>query len=207
MRVGAALVLVVVGIYVVGSMGRAPASVGRTDRGFTRLVDAVRPPAQPTRRACHAARRAVTYYAAVLDRWSRMTGERAGRLRSVGPCPLYRAHVLRVKAIAARARARRWLRENYDWRSFMPAKWRRVGACETGYGREPGSFSWDSGTYVSFAGIYRPGYDQHAAYIGLRGWDQTKRELGRLPTPREQLRVAEEIQRRYGFGAWGCGGA
>ena len=86
----------------------------------------------------------------------------------------------------------------------MPDKWQRIGACETGYGRRPGSFSWDSGRYVSFAGIYRAGYSQYAHEIGQLSWDETRSRLGRYPTPREQLNVALRIYYHFGFSGWGC---
>lgn len=92
----------------------------------------------------------------------------------------------------------------------MPAKWVRVGRCETGGtagATAAGNFAWDSGVYVSAFGIIRSGYADFAHAVGLRSWDETWIEKGRLPTPREQWRVADALQRRYGFGAWGCGGA
>lgn len=146
----------------------------------------------------------MTYYAGVRNHWLEVQGAPNARIHGRSKCPLYLARVLRRKAFAARSRARLWRRDNYSWRLWLPDKWQRVGACETGYGRRPGSFSWDSGRYVSFAGIYRPAFDQHAHYIGQLGWDETKRRLGRLPTPREQYNVALEIWRRYGFSGWGC---
>lgn len=154
------------------------------------------------------ARKGVTFYSRRIAYWRNRTGQPAGLDHGdAGRCPRYLGRVLRLKSYATRKRAEAWLAYHYDWRSWLPDKWARIGACETGYGQRPGRWDWDSGTYVSAFGIYRPGYAQHAAYIGLLGWDETRRRLGRLPTPREQLRVAEEIQRRYGFGAWGCGGA
>jgi hypothetical protein len=123
------------------------------------------------------------------------------------PCPRWLAHVLQRKARAARWEYIDWHAYHWDWWKWMPAKLQRVGACETGYGKRPGNFHWDSGTYVSFAGIIRDGYATFAHALGLRSWDETRRELGRDPTPREQVLVTIALQSRYGWGAWGCGGS
>lgn len=133
-------------------------------------------------------------------------------------CPRYLVHVLQRKARAWRLRLERWFDYQYDWRSWMPAKHRRVGACETGYGREPGNFSWDTrvfdgegnfvGGYVSFAGIYGPGYDDDAHRVGNLGWDETVRKLHRLPTPREQMQAVDSHREAHGgWSGWGCRGA
>ncbi len=92
----------------------------------------------------------------------------------------------------------------YRWRVWLPDKWQRIGACETGYGKRPGDFTWDSGKYVSAFGIYRPAWYQ----FGGSRWP-TGRELAadgtlHLPTPWEQYQVALRIWRRYGFSGWGC---
>jgi hypothetical protein len=95
-------------------------------------------------------------------------------------------------------------RFEYDWRRWLPDKFARVGACETGYGQRPGSWTWDTrqfdaqghfvGGYVSAFGIYAPAYEAFHRWTGLN-------------TPREQYEVAAAIHERYGWGAWGCGGA
>lgn len=124
------------------------------------------------------------------------------------PCPQYLARALKRKAHAARVRYERWHEFNYAWWKWMPEKHQRVGACETGYGKRPGSFSWDSGRYVSFAGIYRLAYDDDAHRVGNLGWDETKRKLGRLPTPREQMQAVDSHRAAHGgWSGWGCRGA
>jgi hypothetical protein len=123
-------------------------------------------------------------------------------------CPRYLAGVYKRRAHIARKAYEVWHHYHYDWQAWLPAKHRRVGACETGYGREPGDFTWDSGTYVSFAGIYRPGYDDDAHRIGNLGWDETKRKLGRIPTPREQMQAVDSHRAAHGgWSGWGCRGA
>ncbi len=81
------------------------------------------------------------------------------------------------------------------WELWLPAKFYRVARCETGV-----RWDWDSGTYVSAYGIIRPAYDNFARALGLAAWN------GRN-TPRDQYRVADAIRARYGWRAWGCGGA
>lgn len=125
---------------------------------------------------------------------------RPSRESRTGRCPRVR-HL----AVVARTRARhahrvylRWWRE-YAWWDWMPAKFYRVARCETG-----ARWDWDSrqfdaqghyvGGYVSAFGIYWP------AYESIRHWTGHN-------TPREQYNVAASIQSRYGWGAWGCGGA
>jgi hypothetical protein len=110
--------------------------------------------------------------------------------------------VLQHKAYRARLAYQRWHAYHYEWRTWLPDKFARVGACETGYGRKPGSWTWDSGTYVSAFGIYRPAYAQFARLTGTPTWDEPGAR-----TPREQFIVASAIQARYGWGAWGCGSA
>lgn len=112
------------------------------------------------------------------------------------------------RAADARVEADRWVDTNYAWWKWLPDKWQRVGACETGYGRRPGNWSHDSGTYVSAFGIYRAGYADDAHRIGNLSWDETRRDLGRLPTPREQYDAALSHYRAHGgFSGWGCRGA
>ena len=43
-----------------------------------------------------------------------------------------------LRAVGARVRLADW----------MPDKWQRIGACETGYGKRPGDFHWNSGAVL-----------------------------------------------------------
>lgn len=157
---------------------------------------------------CPAVKKAVHYYAGRIAFWRSKMGAASApsTLRRTG-CPRYLAKVLRAKSLAAKRAYLRWYEYHYHWQAWLPAKWARIGACETGYGRRPGSWTWDSGTYVSAFGIYRAGYTQFAHEIGQLGWDETRSRLGRYPTPREQYNVAARIAYHFGYGAWGCGGA
>lgn len=169
-----------------------------------------------------SARRALAFYVRRALEWRAKMGagparptlgsSGTGRYTSPLPCPRYLAHVLRRKAYAARRAWERWHAYHYDWRSWMPAKHQRVAACETGHqgGSGPGGsrWDWDSGTYVSAFGIYRPAYDDDARRVGNLGWDETRRRLGRFPTPREQMQAVDSHRAAHGgWSGWGCRGA
>lgn len=117
----------------------------------------------------------------------------------------YLAKRWRAKAYAARMAYERWYVYHYDWPSWLPDKWQRIGACETGYGRRPGQWTWNSGTYQGAFGFYHGSWD---AFVG-----SANPKAGPYPseaynaTPRQQYEVALAIWRRYGFSGWGCRGA
>lgn len=172
--------------------------------------------ARPSSPANCSAHRAVPFYAARVDYWLAKLGapkrDAAPSLGARGKCPRYLAHVLQRKAYGLRKAYARWHAYHYDWRSWMPAKHQRVAACETGHqgGTGPGGsrWDWDSGTYVSAFGIYRAGYDDDAHRVGNLGWDETIRNLGRYPTPREQMQAADSHRAAHGgWSGWGCRGA
>lgn len=115
------------------------------------------------------------------------------------------------RAQVAQKAYQRW-HFHWAWWDWLPAKHQRVAACETGHqgGTGPGGsrWDWDSGTYVSAFGIYRPAYNDDAARAGNLGWDETKRKLGRLPTPREQMQAVDSHRAAHGgWSGWGCRGA
>jgi len=155
---------------------------------------------------CPSVRKALRYYTKQYLHWTglRVGAVNAGRLSAQKPssCPRYLLHIRQAKARAAHKAWNAYFHYHYAWSDWLPDKYARVGACETGYGKRPGSWTWDSGTYVSAFGIYRAGYNQFARILGLPAWDDPGHR-----TPREQYLVAQYIQRRFGWGAWGCGGA
>jgi hypothetical protein len=86
----------------------------------------------------------------------------------------------------------------WSWRLWLPDKWARLGACETGYGRRPGNWRWDSGTHVSAFGITRANYAADARAAHMPQWD-------RHPSPWQQYRTALAHYRLHGgFSGWGC---
>lgn len=150
--------------------------------------------------SCSQARRGLRWYVRVTEGWRVRMGARGQALPpqvgAAASCSRVRqlAKAWRAKARNARLRYERWYEHEYAWWKWLPDKFARVGACETGYGKRPGSWTWDSGTYVSAFGIYRPAYEAYHRWTGHN-------------SPREQYEVAAAIQSRYGWGAWGCGGA
>jgi len=94
---------------------------------------------------------------------------------------------------------------HYAWRDWLPAKWQRVGACETGYGKRPGRWDWNSGTYQGAFGFYHGSWDAFAPRADRKS-GLFLREAYRA-TPRQQYEVALAIWRAYGFSGWGCRGA
>ena len=142
-----------------------------------------------------SSRKAVKFYAGRIAYWRDKMGagaDQPGVRRHL--CPRYLAHVLQRKAYGLRKEYARWVEHEYHWWKWLPAKYQRVGRCETGGtvgASAAGNWHWDSGTYVSAFGFIR------AAFPTWNGHN----------TPREQYQVAASIQARYGWGAWGCGGA
>jgi hypothetical protein len=159
-------------------------------------------PPKPTARVtvapekCPDARKAVRFYGRKLGEWRVKMGagssQRASQPAPPGlRCPHVRrlAHTLQRKAHDARVRYQDWHYHEYRWDHWLPAKFYRVARCETGV-----RWDWDSGTYVSAFGIIRVAYEWYHPWTGHN-------------SPREQYEVAAAIQRRFGWGAWGCGGA
>lgn len=152
---------------------------------------------------CAGSNRAIDYYRRVV----RDTLERIGPVdlpaRRWWGCESARRRAVEWRAKARRARTvvEKWLADQYAWERWLPDKFARVGACETGYGQRPGNWAHDSGTYVSAFGIIRSAYDDFSHRLGYPGWDEGGR------TPRQQYEVAAAIEAAYGWSAWGCGGA
>lgn len=182
-----------------------PAMAGSTSSGSPG-TSSKKPRAQVER--CAEARKAITFYRAARISWDRKREAKPPRSFEK-PRSCARARVLaaqaRENAQQARALYKAWVEYHYDWPSWLPSNWQALGACETGYGKRPGDWTWDSGTYVSAFGIYRPGYRDDAHRIGNLSWDETKKQLGRYPTPREQYEAGLSHLRTHGDG-WGCPG-
>ena len=88
----------------------------------------------------------------------------------------------------------------WKWQVWLPDKWQRVGACETGYGKRPGRWDWNSGTYQGAFGFYHGSWDQ---FKPVSWWPRE----AYLATPWQQYQTALAIHRRFGFSGWGCRGA
>lgn len=86
-----------------------------------------------------------------------------------------------------------WQRQ-YDWETWLPDKWRRIGVCETqlNWRHSNSSYQGAFGFAVSSWDAFKlPGYPDEA-------WQAT---------PWQQYQVALAIYDRYGFSGWGCRGA
>jgi len=85
----------------------------------------------------------------------------------------------------------------WKWEKWLPDKWQRIGACETGYGRRPGRWNWNSGTYQGAFGFHHDSWDH---FKPVAWWPNE----AYLATPWQQYRTALAIAARYGLSGWGC---
>jgi hypothetical protein len=85
----------------------------------------------------------------------------------------------------------------WKWWVWLPDKWQRIGACETGYGKRPGRWDWNSGLYQGAFGFAVSSWDQ---FKPVSWWPSE----AYLATPWQQYQTALAIHRRYGFSGWGC---
>jgi len=155
---------------------------------------------EPRSERCHA-RKGLRFYQVRASFWAHKMGAGKGtRLtHGTGTCPRFAARIAREKARAARRTYERWHVYHYRWDLWMSDKFQRIGACETGYGKRPGDFKWNSGTYQGFAGFYYGTWDAYKP----RGAPSE----AFLATPREQYQCALNVLAAHGYGAWGCGSA
>lgn len=103
--------------------------------------------------------------------------------------------LLSTPALAARTPA--WKQAwQYRWQVWLPDKWQRIGACETGYGKRPGNWHWNSGTYQGAFGFHYTSWDRFRP----AGYPSEAYQA----TPWQQYMVALAIWRRFGLSGWGC---
>jgi len=182
--------------------GQAAPVVQTVDPGLVRESQGVRPRSE----TCPTARQGLRFYVSRYNLWrGKMGAATSTRLPSRHGCPRYLAGVFRAKARAARLAYERWHEYHYAWQRWLPDKWQRIGACETGYGRRPGNWRHNSGTYQGAFGFAVSSWDGF-----VRSADPKARPYpseAYLATPRQQYEVALAIWRRYGFSGWGCRGA
>jgi hypothetical protein len=117
----------------------------------------------------------------------------------------YAANEWRARSRKAQARFRSWQRYHYEWANWLPDKWQRIGACETGYGRRPGNWQHDSGTYQGAFGFAVSSWDGFVPRADPKAGPYPSEAY--LATPRQQYEVALAIYRTYGLSGWGCRGA
>ena len=156
----------------------------------------------PTAPFCASARKAVKYYAGRIAYWRSKMGAatpndsppRAGR------CPRYLAHVLQRKAHTAHKAFIRWFEYHWHWKAWLPAKWVRIGICETGL-----NWRHSNSSYEGAFGFALSSWDSFVPYADRRAGPYPPNAY--MATPRQQYEVALAIWRRYGYSGWGCRGA
>ena len=88
----------------------------------------------------------------------------------------------------------------WQWQAWLPDKWARIGACETGYGQRPGRWDWNSGTYQGAFGFAVSSWDK---FKPVAWWPDEAYDA----TPWQQYQTALAIHDKYGLSGWGCRGA
>ena len=153
---------------------------------------------------CNSAKRAIVYYRKMVWKYQGELGE--NHLPTYYPerkrnACAYKRWVAKNWQGQARAYREEVLAYRYDyaWWLWLPDKWQRIGACETGYGHRPGDWKWNSGTYQGAFGFYYGTWD---AYKPVGAPSEAY-----LATPRQQYQTALNVKAAHGYGAWGCGGA
>jgi len=186
----------VVGWYVTRSGAAAARSIAHTASAFRLTSSAPE--------SCKPAARAIRFYSARTHEWQDKRGGRHADRIKWPTCSWarYAAREWHARAEAARESYERWHAYHWDWQSWLPDKWQRIGACETGYGQRPGNWRHSNSSYEGAFGF------------AVSSWDSFKYRAdpraGPYPadawqaTPRQQYEVALAIERMYGLSGWGC---
>lgn len=124
-----------------------------------------------------------------------------------GPCPQIQAKAKkwRLKAQQARKAYLVWWDYHWNWPKWLPDKWQRVGACETGYGKRPGNWRHSNSMYEGAFGFAKSSWDAFKVRADPKAGPYPADAW--MATPRQQYEVALAIWRAYGFSGWGCRGA
>lgn len=153
---------------------------------------------------CNSAEKAIIHYRKMVWKYQDELGE--NRLSTYHPelkrnACAYKRYVAKNWQGQARAYRAEVVKYRYDyaWWLWLPDKWQRIGACETGYGKRPGNWKWNSGIYQGAFGFYYGTWD---AYKPAGAPSEAY-----LATPRQQYQAALNVKAAHGYGAWGCGGA
>jgi len=156
---------------------------------------------------CPSVRKALRFYTKQLRHWTQLRGQ-ASDLRDAaprGPCPRYLLHIRKLKAAAAHREWNRYFTYHYAWSQWLPDKWQRIGACETGYGRRPGNWRHSNSSYEGAFGFAKVSWDSFKYRADPKAGPYP--EDAWQATPRQQYEVALAIYRMYGLSGWGCRGA
>lgn len=198
-----AMAVAVVGLVIIVKAAQAedaPSYTVTTVNGRTVWTSSAIYTAKPE--VCRDSQRAISFY-----RQKYRIHREKMRLRGPVPRVWYRdCAVVRRRAVEWRDRAEgarieliEWVAYHYDWRSWLPDNWYRVGSCETGYGGDP-NWHHSNSRFVSAFGISRSIYGRDAAVYGVPPWNDS-----RPPTPREQYLAALGHYKLFGDG-WTCPG-
>jgi hypothetical protein len=117
-------------------------------------------------------------------------------------CPHYLLRIRVAKAAAAHRAWTRWFEYQYAWSEWLPEKWQRIGACETGYGKRPGNWRHSNSAYEGAFGFAKQSWDSFKYRADPKAGPYP--EDAWQATPRQQYEVALAIWRAYGFSGWGC---
>lgn len=151
--------------------------------------------------SCKPAAKAIRFYSARTHYWqARRGGQLAERIKwPTCSWARYAAEEWQARATAAKRKYVAWVAYHWHWWKWLPDKWARIGACETGYGTKPGVWTWNSGRFQGAFGFYYGTWDQYRpAGAPSEAY---------LATPRQQYQAALNVAAVHGYGAWGCGGA
>ena len=174
--------------------------------GHTTSPAADPPPKQHKVKACPSVQRALAFYTARYVHWTEL---RAGAPKLAdhrgSKCPRYLLNIRKAKAVAAHQAWNRYFRYHWAWSEWLPDKWQRIGACETGYGRRPGNWRHHNPSYAGAFGFATSSWDAFKYRADPKAGPYP--EDAWQATPRQQYEVALAIYRAYGFSGWGCRGA
>ena len=109
----------------------------------------------------------------------------------------------RARALAAHKAYIHWF--HWSWADWLPDKWARIGACETGYGRRPGNWRHSNSSYEGAFGFAKSSWDAFKYRADPKAGPYPADAW--MATPRQQYEVALAIYRAYGLSGWGCAAA
>lgn len=188
----------------------ATAAVVWGDKARSELVQtnvALSSSKKPKPAHCPGARRGLNFY---RDKYTQH--RKAMWLEGAPPARRYdcaatarRAAEWRIRARQAQKAHARWTVYHFHWWVWLPDKWQRIGACETGYGKRPGNWRHSNGSYQGAFGFAIRSWDDFAPRADRRAGPYPSEAY--LATPRQQYEVALAIYRVYGLSGWGCRGA
>lgn len=120
-------------------------------------------------------------------------------------CTLARASYKLHLALMRTAERKMAYDYHYNWQQWLPDKWQRIVACETGYGKRPGNWRHANSSFQGAFGFATSSWDAFVPRADPKAGPYPSEAY--LATPRQQYEVALAIYRMYGLSGWGCRGA